>query len=102
MDEEIKERLAARDRLMRQQSLRLTPEQRLEKLWQLQEASWERLRNSPEAYAHFIRRNFKAPRYPASANRSGFGQLINTHLKAHAKTALLRHNHDLKNLSLER
>jgi hypothetical protein len=58
--DDIARQLAARDRLMRRQSQELTPDQRLSKMWQLQQASWERLHQSPKGYAHFIRRNFKA------------------------------------------
>jgi hypothetical protein len=58
--DELTKQLAIRDRFRRKLNLQLTPEQRLEKLAQLQAAAWDILRCSPDGYAHFLRRNFRA------------------------------------------
>jgi hypothetical protein len=60
MDEDIARQLAARDRLRRKLSLQKTPAQRMHDLAKLQAAAWAELRSSPNGYAHFLRRNFKA------------------------------------------
>ena len=54
------EQLMTRDRLRRRLASRATPAERVRDLARLQEASWAILRQSPEGYAHFLRRNFKA------------------------------------------
>ena len=54
------EQLELRNRFMRSHYMRMTPTQRLAAMARLQDAAWQRLRQSPEGYAHFIRRNFKA------------------------------------------
>jgi hypothetical protein len=60
MDEQTAKEIEVRNRFMRNRWLRLTPSERLEEMAKLQQRSWEILRSSPEGYAHFIRRNFKA------------------------------------------
>jgi hypothetical protein len=58
--DELTEQLAIRDRFVRRRSLLMSPAQRIEAMRRLQQSAWDRLRQSPEGYAHFIRRNFKA------------------------------------------
>jgi GAF domain-containing protein len=58
------EQLASRDRLRKQLALAATPAERLRDMARLQETTWEILRRSPEGYAHFLRRNFKARAIP--------------------------------------
>ena len=62
--DDIAARLAARDRYRRRLALRKTPEERMAEMARLQEAMWARLRSSPEGYAHFLRRNYKARAIP--------------------------------------
>ena len=59
-NEELGDQLAFRDAFLKRYHLRLTPAERLAAMARLQNSAWERLRQSPEGYAHFIRRNFKA------------------------------------------
>jgi hypothetical protein len=40
--------------------LRQTPAERMRAMRRLQETAWAALRRSPDGYAHFLRRNFKA------------------------------------------
>lgn len=58
--EDISEQLARRDHFRRMISWQKTPEQRMAEMARMQQAAWEMLRRSPEGYAHFLRRNFKA------------------------------------------
>jgi hypothetical protein len=58
--DELAEQLARRDRVRRFLAMKKTPEQRMTDMAKLQRAMWERMRSSPEGYAHFLRRNFKA------------------------------------------
>jgi hypothetical protein len=58
--DDLAEQLARRDRLRRALALQKTPEQRMEEMDILQKSMWETLMRSPEGYAHFLRRNFKA------------------------------------------
>ena len=51
---------AVRDSFRRKLELRKTPAERMREFRRLQETSWEALRRSPQGYAHFLRRNFKA------------------------------------------
>ena len=65
--DDIAAQLAARDRLRRHLEAKKTYSQRLREMAELQAATWQRLRQSPEGYAHFLRRNFKARSIPAPA-----------------------------------
>jgi len=58
--DDIAEQLARRDRYLRKVDLQKTPEQRMDEMALLQQRAWTILRSSPEGYARFIRRNFKA------------------------------------------
>jgi hypothetical protein len=58
--QDISAQLARRDRLRAHMALQKTPQERMAAMAKLQEAAWERIRLSPEGYAHFMRRNFKA------------------------------------------
>jgi hypothetical protein len=58
--DEISQQLALRDSLRRKLALAKTPAERMREMARLQEAAWETLRRSPQGYAHFLRRNFKA------------------------------------------
>lgn len=54
------DRLLARFRRIRPRRKPTTYEQRFRDMVRIQRAFWSMLRRSPEAYAQFIRRNFKA------------------------------------------
>jgi hypothetical protein len=58
--EDLNEQLALRDRFRRKLWQRKTPEQRMQDMARMQESMWATMRRSPDGYAHFIRRNFKA------------------------------------------
>jgi hypothetical protein len=58
--DDISRQLAARDRMRRRLALQATPEDRVRDMMRLSQATWDLLRQSPEGYAHFLRRNFKA------------------------------------------
>jgi len=62
MDEPISEALARRDRFRKALNARRTPQERLAAMRALQESAVM----SPEGYAHFMRRNFKARAIDAS------------------------------------
>jgi hypothetical protein len=55
--DDISEQLALRDRYRRKLWMLKTPEQRVEDMAKRSRAT---LSQSPEGYAHFLRRNFKA------------------------------------------
>lgn len=57
--DEIQIQLAVRDRLMRTEAKNLTPEQRMERFEALQQYSFELLRQNPQAWDRFWRRNLK-------------------------------------------
>ena len=57
---EIEEQLARRDRFMRRRWAAMSPEKRIQAMMDLQQKAWDLLRSSPNGYAHFLRRNFKA------------------------------------------
>jgi hypothetical protein len=57
--DDIAEQLAIRDRFLRRRQAAMTPVERLVRMQELQAQAWEILRNSPEGYANFIRRNFR-------------------------------------------
>ena len=56
-----------RDRLRRQRSARLTPEQRIEQLYALLDECTQMLAENPEAMARFWRRNLKKRAVPRDA-----------------------------------
>jgi hypothetical protein len=58
--DDISRQLAARDRMRRRLALQATPEDRVRDMMRLSQATWDLLRQSPDGYAHFLRRNFKA------------------------------------------
>jgi hypothetical protein len=58
--DDFAEQFARRNRLRRKLALEKTPEQRMVDMARLQERMWATLRNSPDGYAHFLRRNYKA------------------------------------------
>ena len=58
--EDISQQLAARDRMRRRLALQATPEERVRDMMRLSQETWDLLRRSPEGYANFLRRNFKA------------------------------------------
>lgn len=58
--DDLAEQFARRDRLRRKLALEKTPEQRMRDMARLQERMWATLRSSPDGYAHFLRRNYKA------------------------------------------
>ncbi len=58
--DDVGKQLAARDRFRRALSWRKTPDERMRAMMDLQRRTWETLRASPNGYAHFLRRNFKA------------------------------------------
>jgi len=58
--DDIGEELARRDRVRRYLAQKTSPEQRMEEMARRQARAWEILRNSPEGYARFLRRNFRA------------------------------------------
>jgi hypothetical protein len=62
--DDISRHLAARDRYRRRLALLKTPEQRMQDMERLQQQMWATLQSSPEGYAHFLRRNYKARAIP--------------------------------------
>lgn len=58
--DDISQQLVARDRMRRRLALQATPEERVRDMMRLSQETWDLLRRSPEGYAHFLRRNFKA------------------------------------------
>jgi hypothetical protein len=62
--DDLAHQLAVRDRFRQKLAARMTPEQRMRAMARLQEAMWETFRRSPDGYAHFLRRNFKARAIP--------------------------------------
>ncbi len=60
MNEKLAQQLAARDRLRRHLSRQKTPRERMAEMARLQRRAREILQKSPEGYARFLRRNFKA------------------------------------------
>ena len=62
--DDIAEQLAIRDSFRKKLALRQTPSERMAAMARLQETTWEILRRSPEGYARFLRRNFKARAIP--------------------------------------
>ncbi|MCC6423145.1 MAG: hypothetical protein IT447_06665 [Phycisphaerales bacterium] len=60
--------LALRDRLMRREAAKLTPEQRMERMEALQQQAFELLRQNPQAWDRFWRRNLKKRAVPRDPN----------------------------------
>jgi hypothetical protein len=58
--EQLTEQLAVRDRMRKRLAAQCTPAERLEQMLRLQCLAWDLLRQSPQGYAHFLRRNLKA------------------------------------------
>ena len=58
--DDIARQLSIRDQFRRKLALQKTPEQRMRDMARLQDEMWATFRRSPEGYAHFLRRNFKA------------------------------------------
>ena len=52
--------IARRDSYRRKLALAKSPEQRMREMAELQKSMWARLLSSPDGYAHFLRRNYKA------------------------------------------
>lgn len=49
-----------RDRVRRHLEMKKTPEERMADMARRQKQAWAVLRNSPDGYARFMRRNYKA------------------------------------------
>ena len=65
MDSEwINEQLAKRDRVRRREISRLTPRERMERFWALQEEVFTTLQQSPEGLRQFVRRNLRKRAVP--------------------------------------
>ncbi|MGD0461117.1 MAG: hypothetical protein ABSB74_01385 [Tepidisphaeraceae bacterium] len=60
MADELTDQLAVRDRFRRKLARLQSPAERMRNMTQIQKTMWATLRSSPEGYAHFLRRNFKA------------------------------------------
>jgi hypothetical protein len=58
--DDVSEQLARRDRVRRHLEMKKTPDERMADMARLQARAWEILRNSPEGFAWFVRRNYKA------------------------------------------
>ena len=58
--DEISEQHARMEHFRRKLAWRKTPEERMRDMVKLQNRMWAILRSSPQGYAHFMRRNFKA------------------------------------------
>ena len=59
---------AIRDRLMRRETAKLTPEQRMERMEALQRQAFKLLRQNPQAWDRFWRRNLKKRAVPRDQN----------------------------------
>lgn len=58
--DDLARQLAIRDRMRKRLAAQETPAQRMAAMAELQRRTWAILRASPNGYAHFMRRNFKA------------------------------------------
>lgn len=58
--DDIAEQFSRRDRFRRKLALQKTPAQRMADMARRQQMMWATLQRSPNGYAHFLRRNFKA------------------------------------------
>ncbi len=61
-DEQIGEAIARRDRYMRRVRENRSVEERIAAFVELQQAAFRVLRESPDAYQHFLRRNMRSRR----------------------------------------
>ena len=68
--DDIAEQLQRRDRYLKHSARQLTPEQRLQRMAELQAHAWQVLQQNPEGLARFWRRNFRrrAVRHDGSAS----------------------------------
>ena len=57
--DDIAQQLAARDSFLRKMSAQQTPDELMRDMWQMQQASWERLKRIPEAWELYKRQQFK-------------------------------------------
>jgi hypothetical protein len=64
--EDIAEQLAIRDSYRRKFYARMTPAERMEKFWELQELLFDQLKRSPKAYEWFWRQNISQRAIPLS------------------------------------
>jgi hypothetical protein len=65
--DDISQQLQVRDRLRKRLAAQMTPEQRLQRMAELQAYAWAVLQQNPEGLERFWRRNFRqraARRYP--------------------------------------
>jgi hypothetical protein len=62
--DDITRQFALRDEMRRKLAQRKSFSERMRDMAALQEKMWATLRQSPDGYAHFIRRNFKARAVP--------------------------------------
>jgi len=60
MSDDLAAQLERRDSYRRKLALQKTPAERMRDMAKLQKAMWATLMSSPEGYAHFLRRNYKA------------------------------------------
>jgi hypothetical protein len=58
--DELTDQLAVRDRFRRKLARLQSPAERVRNMMRIQKIMWATLRSSPEGYAYFLRRNFKA------------------------------------------
>ncbi len=64
--EDIAEQFAIRDSYRRKLYARMTPAERMERFWLLQEHLFDQLKRSPQAYEWFRRRNISKRAIPLS------------------------------------
>ena len=62
---------AIRDRLMRRETAKLTPEQRMERMEALERQAFDLLRQNPEGWDRFRRRNLKKRAVPRDLSIQG-------------------------------
>ena len=56
---DIAQKLAIRDIFLRKMAAKQTPDEQMRDMWQMQQASWERLKRIPQAWDLYKRRQFK-------------------------------------------
>jgi len=64
------QQLARRNRLMRREAAKLTPQQRMERMAVIQRRAFELLRQNPEGWDRFWRRNLKKRAVPRDPNHT--------------------------------
>ena len=57
--DDITEQLQKRDRLLKRLAAQMTPEQRLQRMAELQAQAWQTLQQNPEGLSRFWRRNLR-------------------------------------------